>query len=121
MVQVQTYLNIIDNTGVKQILCIRILGTQKSDCKVGSIIIGAVKKVVPQSSIKKSDIVRVLLVRTKTAISRLNGTRVIFSDNAGILITKDNTPIGTRLFGPIAREIRTFGFSKVTSLASDIV
>lgn len=120
MVQSQTYLKIIDNTGVKQILCIRILGTNKSFAKIGSIIIGSVKKVIPKSNLKKSDIVRVLLVRTRTQIHRSNGTRLLFSDNAGILLTKDNSPIGTRIFGPLAREIRNYGFTKVLSLASDI-
>lgn len=120
MVQSQTYLKIIDNTGVKQILCIRILGTTKSFAKVGSIIIGAVKKVIPKSTIKKSDIVRVLLVRTRKSSCRSNGAHFSFSDNAGILLTKDNSPIGTRIFGPIAREIRFEGFSKVATIASDI-
>lgn len=120
MVQAQTYVKIIDNTGVKQILCIRILGTTKSFAKVGSIIIGSVKKVTPKSNIKKSDIVRILLVRTRSAIHRVNGTRICFGDTAGILLTKDNSPIGTRIFGPIAREIRSYGFTKVFSIASDI-
>lgn len=121
MVQAQTYLKIIDNTGVKQILCIRILGNHKSFASIGSIIIGAVKKVIPKSNIKKSDIVRILLVRTRKSIRRINGTRFSFCDNAGILITKDNNPIGTRILGPIAKEIRLNGFSKVVSLVSDIV
>jgi large subunit ribosomal protein L14 len=121
MVQAQTYLKIIDNTGVKEILCIRVLNTQKRFAKVGTIIIGAVKKVVPKSNIKKSEIVRVLLVRTRKSFCRANGMRFSFSDNAGILITRDNNPIGTRIFGPIAREIRFYGFTKVAALSSDLI
>jgi large subunit ribosomal protein L14 len=121
MVQAQTYLKIIDNTGVKEILCIRILHTKKGFAKVGTLIIGAVKKVVPKSNIKKSEIVRVLLVRTRKSFSRENGMRFSFSNNAGILLTRDNNPIGTRIFGPIAREIRFAGFSKVIALASELI
>lgn len=120
MVQSQTYVKIIDNTGVKQILCIRIL-TNNANAKIGGIIIGTVKKVIPKSTIKKSDIVRVILVRVRKVIHRINGTHISFSDNAGIIVTKDNNPLGTRIFGPIAKEIRVNGFSKVVSLASTIL
>lgn len=121
MIKVQSYLKIVDNTGVKLILCIRILGTQNTIGKIGDCIIGSVKESLPKSNFKKSDIVRGLIIRTCYPIRRINGTRLSFNENAVILINKDNNPIGTRIFGPVLNELRFKGFTKVLSLASEIL
>ena len=121
MINVQTRLNVIDNTGVKKILCIRILNSSKSTGKIGDIIIGSIKDVIPQSKLKKSEIVRGVIVRSRQLSKRLNGTRITFSDNAVVLITKEKNPIGTRLFGPIAKELRVHGFTKIATLALELV
>nr|YP_010117104.1 ribosomal protein L14 [Pteridomonas danica]QPM99296.1 ribosomal protein L14 [Pteridomonas danica] len=121
MIKVQTYLKIVDNTGVKKILCIRLLGTQQKIGIIGNCIIGSIKYSLPKSAFKKSDIVRGLIIRTRKPLRRLNGSRIYFRENAVILINKENNPIGTRIFGPILNEIRLKGFTKVASIASEII
>ena len=113
MIQSQTILIAADNTGVKKILCIRILGDNKSYAKIGDIIIGVVKDALPGMLIKRSDIIRAVVVRTKKSIERKNGIKIQFDDNAVVIINSDNNPRGTRVFGPIAREIREKKFFKV--------
>ena len=121
MIQVQTFLKITDNTGIKDIMCINILGNNKQKAKIGDIIIGVVKKTMPNGLIKKSSIVRALIIRTKKVIKRSNGINIKFSDNAAIIIDLENNPKGTRIFGPIAKEIRQKKFTKIISLAKDII
>ncbi len=121
MIQSQTYLNIIDNTGAKKIMCIRVLGNNKKYGRIGDIIIGTVKQALPNMSIKRSNIVRAVIVRTKNPIKRINGMSIRFYDNAAIIINSENNPKGTRIFGPIAREIRQKKFSKIISLANEIL
>lgn len=121
MIQAHTYLTVADNTGAKQIMCIRVLGNNRSIAKIGDIIIGVVKSAIPNMPIKRSQIVRALIIRTKKPIRRIDGTYLRFEDNAAIIINIDKTPRGTRIFGPIAREIREKNFIKVISLAIEII
>lgn len=121
MIQVQTYLKVTDNTGVKAIMCINILGNNKIKAKIGDIIIGVVKNVLPNGAIKKSSVVRALIVRTKKIIKRTDGICLRFNDNAAIILDSENNPKGTRIFGPIPKEIRQKRFTKIISLAKDIL
>ena len=121
MIQPQTYLTVADNTGAKKIMCIRILGSIKEYGIIGDIIIGVVKEATPNMPIKRSDIVRAIIVRTKKEISRVDGMFIRFDDNAAIIINLENQPKGTRIFGPIAREIRDKNLSKIISLAPEVL
>ena len=121
MIQPQTILNIADNTGAKKILWIRVLGGNKKYANIGDIIIGVVKESLPRMSVKRSDIVRAVVVRTKKSIRRQNGMLIRFDDNAAVIINSENNPRGTRIFGPIAREIRDKSFTKVVSLAPEVL
>jgi large subunit ribosomal protein L14 len=120
MIQPQTQLTIADNTGARKIMCIRVLGGNKNYASVGDIIIGVVKESAPRMPVKRSDIVRAVVVRTRKTISRKNGTCICFDDNAAVLINAQNNPRGTRVFGPIAREIRDKNFTRVVSLAPEV-
>nr|BBC77469.1 ribosomal protein L14 [Nitzschia sp. PL3-2] len=121
MIYPQTILNIADNTGAKKLMCIKILKKINKSAKVGDIIVGVVKDAIPNMLIKRSDIVRAVIVRTKKTIIRKDGLHVKFDENAAVIINNDNNPRGTRIFGPIAYEIRNNGFSKIVSLAPEIV
>ena len=121
MIQPQTILNVADNTGAKKILCIRVLGGNKKYANIGDIIIGVVKESLPRMAVKRSDIVRAVVVRTKKSIRRQNGMLIRFDDNAAVIINSENNPRGTRIFGPIAREIRDKSFTKVVSLAPEVL
>jgi large subunit ribosomal protein L14 len=121
MIQPQTYLSIADNTGAKKIMCIRVLGGSRQYGKVGDIIIGVVKEAIPNMPIKRSDIIRAVIVRTKNAIKRVDGTIIKFDDNAAVIINLEKNPRGTRIFGPIAREIRDKDFTKIVSLAPEVL
>jgi large subunit ribosomal protein L14 len=121
MIQPQTILNIADNTGAKKILCIRVLGGNKKYANIGDIIIGVVKESLPRMAVKRSDIVRAVVVRTKKSIRRKNGMLIRFDDNAAVILNSENNPRGTRIFGPIAREIRDKSFTKVVSLAPEVL
>jgi large subunit ribosomal protein L14 len=121
MIQPQTYLTIADNTGAKKIMCISILGGNRQYGKIGDIIIGVVKEAIPNMPIKRSDIVRAVIVRTKKTIKRQDGTTIRFDDNAAVIINLEKNPRGTRIFGPIAREIRDKEFTKIVSLALEVL
>jgi len=122
MIQNQSYLSIADNSGARKIMCIRVLGSSNPKYAfIGDIIIGVVKDASPNMSIKRSDIVRAVIVRTKKTIRRIDGMQIRFDDNAAVLINQDNNPKGTRIFGPIARELREKNFSKIISLAAEVV
>lgn len=122
MIQNQSYLNIADNSGARKIMCIRVLGSSNPRyAYIGDIIIGVVKDALPNMPVKRSDIVRAVIVRTKKTIRRLDGMQIRFDDNAAVLINQDNNPKGTRIFGPIARELREKQFSKIISLAAEVV
>lgn len=121
MIQPQTYLTVADNTGAKTVMCIRVLGSNKKFASIGDIIIGVVKDAAPNMPIKRSEVVRAVIVRTKKATRRKDGMLIRFDDNAVVIINKENNPRGTRVFGPIAREIRDKNFLKIVSLAPEVL
>lgn len=121
MIHTQTILNVADNTGAKKIMCIRILGNRKKAGKIGDIIIGVVKEAIPNMPVKRSSVVRAVIVRTKKTIKRKDGMALRFDDNAAVILNTENNPRGTRVFGPIAREIREKDFTKIISLANDVI
>ena len=119
MIYPQTILTVADNTGAKKIMCIRVLGGNRKYGKIGDTIIGVVKEAIPNMPIKRSDIVRAIVVRTSNSIHRNDGMYIRFDDNAAVIVNMENNPRGTRVFGPIAREIREKNFSKIVSLAPE--
>nr|YP_009545419.1 ribosomal protein L14 [Mallomonas splendens]AYO28573.1 ribosomal protein L14 [Mallomonas splendens] len=121
MIQPQTYLTIADNTGAKKLMCIRVLGNNRKYANVGDIIIGVVKEALPNMAVKRSNVVRAVIVRTKNTIRRTDGMAIRFDDNAAVIVNVENNPKGTRVFGPVAREIREKNFTKIISLASEVV
>lgn len=124
MIQPQSYLNVADNTGARKLMCIRVLKrSSKQIASLGDIIIGVVKESIPNMSIQKSEIVRAVVVRTSKGIRRFqhNGMTIRFDENAAVLINKEGIPRGTRIFGPVARELREKNFIKILSLASEVV
>ena len=122
MIQQQTYLNVADNSGAKKIMCIRVLGgSGRKYGSVGDIIVASVKEALPNSKVKEGDVVKAVIVRTKKEVSRADGTHVKFDENAAVLINQYKEPIGTRIFGPVARELRTRGFMKIISLAPEVI
>ena len=122
MIQMQTRLNVADNTGAKELMCIKVLGgTHRRTAGLGDIIVCSIKSVIPGSDMKKGGIVRAVIVRTKQPARREDGSYVRFDSNAVVLIDKDNNPRGTRIFGAVARELRERGYMKIVSLASEVV
>jgi large subunit ribosomal protein L14 len=121
MIYPQTILNVADNTGARKIMCIRVLGGYKKYAKIGDTIIGVVKEALPNMLIKRSDIVRAIIVRTSKTIRRQDGMSIRFDDNAAVIVNLENNPKGTRVFGPVAREIRDKNFSKIVSLAPEVL
>ena len=122
MIQTETRLKVADNSGAKELLCIRILGgTSRKYAGVGDIIVCAVKDATPGGVVKKSDVVKAVIVRTSQGIRRVDGSYVKFDQNAAVIIKDDKTPVGTRIFGPIARELRDKGFMKIVSLAPEVL
>lgn len=122
MIQPQSYLNVADNTGARKLMCIRVIEKNELQlANVGMVIIAVVKEALPNMFIKKSDIVRAVVVRTSKKIRRQNGMSIRFDDNAAVLINKDGLPIGTRIFGPVARELRDKNFTKIISLAPEVL
>jgi large subunit ribosomal protein L14 len=120
MIQVETKLKVADNSGAKVILCIRVMGGAKT-ANVGDVIVGVVKKAIPQSQVKKSEVVKAVIVRTINKVKRDDGTVIRFDDNAAVLINPDGNPRGTRIFGPVPRELRDRNYMKIISLASDVI
>ena len=121
MIYPQTILTVADNTGAKKIMCIRILGGNKKYAEIGDTIIAVVKEAMPNMPIKRSDVVKAIVVRTKKTIRRQDGMYIRFDDNAAVIVNVDNNPRGTRVFGPVAREIRDKSFSKIVSLAPEVL
>ncbi len=121
MIYPQTMLTVADNTGAKKVMCIRILGGNKKYAKIGDTIIAVVKEAIPNMPIKRSDVVKAIVVRTKKTIRRQDGMYIRFDDNAAVIVNIDNNPRGTRVFGPVAREIRDKNFSKIVSLAPEVL
>jgi large subunit ribosomal protein L14 len=122
MIQSFTRLNVADNTGAKEIMCIKVLGGSKRRyASVGDVIVASVKKAVPTAKVKKGQVVKAVVVRTSKEIQRENGSLIRFDDNAAVILDAKQAPIGTRIFGPIAREVRYSGFMKIVSLAPEVV
>jgi large subunit ribosomal protein L14 len=122
VIQNETRIKVADNSGAKELLVIRILGgTSRRYANIGDIVVCAVKDATPGGVVKKSEVVRVVIVRTKTGARRLDGSYVKFDQNAGVIIKDDKTPVGTRIFGPVARELREKGFMKIVSLAPEVL
>nr|YP_009711958.1 50S ribosomal protein L14 [Fragilariopsis cylindrus]QGA73622.1 50S ribosomal protein L14 [Fragilariopsis cylindrus] len=121
MIYPQTILTVADNTGAKKVMCIRILGGNKKYAEIGDTIIAVVKEAIPNMPIKRSDVVKAIIVRTKKTIRRQDGMYIRFDDNAAVIVNADNNPRGTRVFGPVAREIRDKNMSKIVSLAPEVL
>ena len=121
MIYPQTILTVADNTGAKKVMCIRILGGNKKYAEIGDIIIAVVKEAIPNMPIKRSDVVKAIIVRTKKTIRRQDGMYIRFDDNAAVVVNTENNPRGTRVFGPVAREIRDKNFLKIVSLAPEVL
>ncbi|MDI3472098.1 MAG: large subunit ribosomal protein [Thermotogaceae bacterium] len=122
MIQQESILNVADNSGAKKVLVIRVLGgSHKKYARIGDIIIGTVKEAVPHTDVKKGDIVRGVIVRTRKEYRRKDGSYIRFDDNAVVLIDKFNEPRGTRIFGPVARELREKGYMRIISLAPEVL
>jgi large subunit ribosomal protein L14 len=121
MIYPQTMLTVADNTGAKKVMCIRVLGGNKKYAKIGDTIIAVVKEALPNMPIKRSDVIRAVIVRTKKSIRRQDGMYIRFDDNAAVIVNMDNNPRGTRVFGPVAREIRDKNYSKIVSLAPEVL
>jgi large subunit ribosomal protein L14 len=122
VIQQETRLRVADNTGAREILCIRVAGcSHRRYAGVGDIIVGTVKQAVPHGSVKKGEVVRAVVVRTKKPFGRDDGTYISFDENAAVLIDTGKNPRGTRIFGPVARELRESGYMKIVSLAPEVL
>ena len=121
MIQEQTRLKVADNSGARSIMCIRVLGTKSKVARVGDIIRASVKEAQPNSTVKKGDVLKAVVVRTKSTIKRADGSCLRFDGNAAVVIDDNNNPKGTRIFGPVARELRENDFMKVVSLAPEVL
>ena len=122
MVQMQTYLKVADNTGAKELMCIRVLGgTRRRYANIGDVIVASVKKAAPGGQVKKGEIVRAVIVRSVSGLRREDGTYIRFDENAAVIIREDKNPRGTRIFGPVARELRDKDYMKILSLAPEVL
>jgi large subunit ribosomal protein L14 len=122
MIQQQTYLKVADNTGAKEIMYIRVLGgSGRRYASVGDVIVASVKKAVPGSVVKKGEVIRAVVVRTASSVRRKDGTYIRFDENAAVIIKEDKNPSGTRIFGPVARELREKEYLKILSLAPEVL
>ena len=122
MIQVQSILKSADNSGAKKVMCIKVLGgSRKRYATIGDVIVVSVKDAMPNSKVKKGDVFRAVIVRTKKEIRRTNGTYIRFDENAAVLLNNQMEPVGTRIFGPVARELRPKNFMKIISLAPEVL
>ena len=122
MIQTESYLKVADNTGAKEIHCIRVLGGSKRKFgNIGDVIVASVRKANPGGTVKKGDVVKAVIVRTKRGVRREDGSYVRFDENAAVIIKEDKNPRGTRIFGPVARELREKDFMKILSLAPEVI
>ncbi len=122
MIQAQTKLHVADNSGAKLLLCIKVLGgSRRRYASVGDVVVVTVKEAMPNSKVKKGDVMRAVVVRTAKEIHRADGSYIKFDDNSAVLINQQNEPIGTRIFGPVARELRAKRFMKIISLAPEVL
>jgi len=122
MIQTETVLNVADNSGAKQVLCIKVLGGSKRRyASIGDIIVVTVKEAIPNAKVSKGDVLKAVVVRTAKELRRMDDTYVKFDDNSAVLLAANGEPIGTRIFGPVARELRAMGFMKIVSLAPEVL
>ena len=122
MIQTETVLNVADNSGAKRVLCIRVLGgTRRRYARIGDIIVVTVKEAIPHAKVSKGDVMRAVVVRTAKETKRMDDTSVKFDENGAVLLSATGEPIGTRIFGPVARELRAKGFMKIISLAPEVL
>lgn len=122
MIQQQTYLQVADNTGAKEIMCIRVLGgTGRKYANIGDVIVASVKKATPGGEVKKGEVVKAVVVRTVKGVRRGDGTYIHFDENAAVIIDADKNPVGTRIFGPVARELREKEYTRILSLAPEVL
>lgn len=122
MIQQQSYLKVADNSGAKEIMCIRVLGgTGRRYANIGDVIVASVKKATPGGAVKKGEVVKAVVVRTASGVRRDDGTYIRFDENAAVIIKEDKNPKGTRIFGPVARELRDKNYLKILSLAPEVL
>src|ERR1700742_3204592 len=122
MVQTTSSLDVADNSGAKKLMCIRVLGgTRRKYASLGDIIVVSVKEAIPNAKVKKGDVAKAVIVRTAKEVARPDGSYIRFDNNSAVLINKDNEPLGTRIFGPVARELRAKKFMKIVSLAPEVL
>ncbi len=122
MIQTETILNVADNSGAKKVLCIKILGgSKKRYATIGDIIVVTVKEAIPHAKVKKGEVMRAVVVRTAKEMKRMDDTWVSFDENAAVILSNTGEPVGTRIFGPVARELRNLGFMKIISLAPEVL
>lgn len=122
MIQMQTRMKVADNTGAKELMCIRVLGgTHRKYANIGDVVVASVKKASPGGTVKKGDVVKAVVVRSATGIRRDDGTYIRFDENAAVIIKEDKNPRGTRIFGPVARELRDKDYMKILSLAPEVL
>ncbi len=122
MIQMQTNLSVADNSGAKKVQCIKVLGgSKRKSASIGDVIVVSVKEAIPTSKIKKGSVTRAVIVRTSKEVGRADGTYIRFDDNAVVILNPQNEPIGTRIFGPVARELRAKKYNKIVSLAPEVL
>ncbi len=122
MIQAESRLKVADNSGARELLCVKVLGgSRKRYASIGDVIVGTVKEAIPDGMVNKGDVVKAVIVRTKREIRRNDGSYISFDDNSAVLIEKNNEPTGTRVFGPIARELRDKNFTRIISLAPEVL
>ncbi|HEY5449653.1 MAG TPA: 50S ribosomal protein L14 [Polyangia bacterium] len=122
MVQTTSTLDVADNSGAKKIMCIRVLGgTKRKYASIGDVIVVSIKEAIPNAKVKKGEVAKAVIVRTKKEVSRADGSYIRFDTNSAVLVDKDNEPVGTRIFGPVARELRAKRFMKIISLAPEVL
>jgi large subunit ribosomal protein L14 len=122
MIQMTSILDVADNSGAKKVMCIKVLGGSKRKyASIGDVIVVSIREAIPQAKVKKGDVAKAVIVRTKKEIRRADGSYIRFDGNSAVLINKDNEPIGTRIFGPVARELRAKKFMKIISLAPEVL
>lgn len=122
MIQSETVLNVADNSGAKKVLCIRVLGgTRRRYASIGDVIVVTVKEAIPHAKVKKGDVMKAVVVRTAKEMKRMDDTWIKFDENAAVILSASGEPLGTRIFGPVARELRNQGFMKIISLAPEVL
>jgi len=122
MIQQQTRLKVADNSGAREVMCIKVLGgSRRRVASLGDIIVVSIKAALPNSKVKKGDVAKAVVVRTTRRVRRADGTYICFDDNSAVLIKADKEPVGTRIFGPVARELRSKQFVKIVSLAPEVI